>query len=950
MRQSVALPLHFSIEFLGVAAYAGVVAWAVQSRRVMVAAGCVALLGSQVIHAAQLVESEGHPVVVLLRAAGLAVIALGLHQERRRELAEAVRSGAIVAPREAAGARFTAVSRRALGEAVGAVGRIARRGGREKVAPPATDGSEPDESPVPAVAAGAVGLSLLSAPAAALAAFKGGHLDDGKLWRTGWLVVAASELWLAVGGTRAEPLTRDLVPHVIRVAAFAVIGVWAWRRSRRSLQLRMVSAFSLVLVVVVVVVVGAVARVVASRLEDDQLDRITQSVRTEQTLFVRTNEEMRGDAVAVATFVATRRPGEDISGAFAGLLTGVYKDADLMILLQPGGVVGAEAGVEGDEQDLAARSPAAEAALARGEVPLPSVETEPGRVLVLASAPVFGPGAPTPSNVRGAVLLGRRVGAEDLIASTSPGGTAAGLSAAIIGSGGQVIASTGQLRDVVLPEAGRRALSGPAAVWRGRLESRDQTFLVGAVPLTGAGAANVSLLLAAPESRLVGTTLAVARALFIAVLASALVAILIGLWLGSRLARPVLRLADTARRVEEGDLEARPDVRSEDEIGTLARRFGDMTTALRDTISAEQSTRRRSEAIVEGMGDGLSAVDADFNILSFNPAAEAIAGVAASAAVGRKCFDVYGHLTSGRDGRPMCDSVCPLRHGGGREDVELGARDGRRLSLSVTCSPLRDAEGTLIGGVDLLRDVTPEVEAERTKAAVIRNVSHELRTPLTPILGYARIHERNPLPRQRVVSDMRTIAEEARKIQRFVNILVDLAAMDAGRMSVHPAPVRPSEIVKDAVKRWSDRAPGRVRGQAAASLPEVDADETLIGRALDELIDNAVKFAVAGRPVVVRATQSGRRIEVSVTDRGPGIERSTLPSLMQDFSQGDASDTRAAGGMGIGLPFVRRVVEAHGTKLRVQSVPGLGSTFSFSLPVVPKSRRPKSAAAAKGRG
>jgi signal transduction histidine kinase len=304
--------------------------------------------------------------------------------------------------------------------------------------------------------------------------------------------------------------------------------------------------------------------------------------------------------------------------------------------------------------------------------------------------------------------------------------------------------------------------------------------------------------------------------------------------------------------------------------------------------------------------------------------------------VGKVCHEVYGHLTRRGIGGPICDSICPLRHDGGTDGaVQFTPPPGSQpRTLAVTCSTLRDEDGNVVGGVDLLRDVTAQAEAERTKEAVIRHVSHELRTPLTSISSGAMLLLRKGDNLSAAQRDgiLEGIVSGSKKLERIAQILTDMAAFEAGQMHITLRPMRAGDLVGEVVAQWRTRAPDRdVRAVGARLAAAVEADRELIVRALDELVDNAIKFSPSGGPVTVRAGAADGGVEYSVQDRGIGLDPSRVDYLLQEFTQADLSEVRTAGGLGVGLPYVRRILEGHGTDLRVQSRPGKGATFSFVL-------------------
>ena len=279
----------------------------------------------------------------------------------------------------------------------------------------------------------------------------------------------------------------------------------------------------------------------------------------------------------------------------------------------------------------------------------------------------------------------------------------------------------------------------------------------------------------------------------------------------------------------------------------------------------------------------------------------------------------------------------PLDLAAGRPDVpaEVHRADGSTVPVRVAVAPLDDGEGSVL----VLRDTTQEREVERMKTEFLSNVSHELRTPLTPIRGYAEILVGKPgLPADRVASFATTIRDESIKMNRVVDLLVDVAAIEAGRVTVVPRTVAPGELVDARLAAWRKRAPeraGDLRRRVAARLPAVEVDPTWVGKALDELVDNAVKYTAPGTAITLTAALSpdGRRVRVAVRDAGRGIAEQDQESLFLSFEQVDGSATRRVGGLGLGLSFVRRLAQDAGFPLTVTSALGKGAEFALDLPL-----------------
>jgi two-component system sensor histidine kinase VicK len=399
--------------------------------------------------------------------------------------------------------------------------------------------------------------------------------------------------------------------------------------------------------------------------------------------------------------------------------------------------------------------------------------------------------------------------------------------------------------------------------------------------------------------------------------------------LGRRTVDPVRRLTAAAERIADGDLDVKTDVTTRDEVGTLARTFETMTGSLGRLTGDLRDSAARLETVLASMSDGLLATDADGVVTSVNRAALEMLGLDAQDVLG----EALAVVADVRDaaGMQLADVTLRLRD----EPAEVQCPDGTTVPVRVAIAPLQGVEGVVM----VLRDTTREREVERMKTEFLSNVSHELRTPLTPIRGYAEILVSKPgLAPEQVTTFATTIRDESIKMNRVVDLLVDVAALEAGRVSVFPRSVSAKELLDGRIDVWLKRAPGRgkdLRRRVAAGLPLLHVDPSWVGKALDELIDNAVKYTKPGTSITLVAAMSPdhRRIRVSVKDAGPGIDEADQAGLFTSFEQVDGSATRHVGGLGLGLSFVRRLAEDAGFPLTVASKLGKGAEFSLDLPL-----------------
>jgi PAS domain S-box-containing protein len=426
--------------------------------------------------------------------------------------------------------------------------------------------------------------------------------------------------------------------------------------------------------------------------------------------------------------------------------------------------------------------------------------------------------------------------------------------------------------------------------------------------------------------------------LITALLATALVGGL-ALLLGRRTVDPVRRLTAAAARVSAGDLEVSAAVPSADEVGTLSRTFDTMTASLARLTGDLRSSAARLETVLSSMSDGLVATDAQGRVTAINPAALQMVGLAdESEAVGRPIGDVVDV----RDAAGASLAVPTLRLFDAAGEVHRGPGDDT-VPVRVSLAPLATGDGVVL----VLRDTTREREVERMKTEFLSNVSHELRTPLTPIRGYAELLVTKPdIDAKKVAMFAGTIRDESLRMGRVVDLLVDVAAIEAGRVTVTPRPVSAKSLVDGRLEVWKAKVPERVKDlkrRVATGLPAVMVDPEWVGKALDELIDNAVKYTPPGTAITLTAALEEDHVRVGVRDAGAGIAEADQRTLFTSFEQVDGSATRRVGGLGLGLSFVRRLAEDAGFPLSFTSTVGKGSEFWLDLPVsdqpVPPARR-----------
>lgn len=265
-------------------------------------------------------------------------------------------------------------------------------------------------------------------------------------------------------------------------------------------------------------------------------------------------------------------------------------------------------------------------------------------------------------------------------------------------------------------------------------------------------------------------------------------------------------------------------------------------------------------------------------------------------------------------------------------------KDGSELAVEVSLSPIEHEVGLVVSAA--IRDATDRVETERRlreldllKDEFLSVVSHELRTPLTAISGFAQLL----LNRADLIDDdtrvdlLARIARNAGEMDHLVGQLLDLSRLDAGRIDMHPAPICLLEAVRTCIASLATHVAARVSVEMTESIV-VLADPHALDRVLSNLVTNGVKFSPEDRPVRIEVSTDDATAVVTVTDEGVGIPLDEQDKVFDRFYQIGSGIRAPRHGTGIGLSIVRHYIELLGGQVWVESAPGLGSAFSFSLP------------------
>lgn len=377
--------------------------------------------------------------------------------------------------------------------------------------------------------------------------------------------------------------------------------------------------------------------------------------------------------------------------------------------------------------------------------------------------------------------------------------------------------------------------------------------------------------------------------------------------------------------------------------------------------------------IVQSIKDyAVFMLDPDGRILSWNEGAKIIKGYTAPEVLGRS-FEIFYPAEAVADGFPKMELKEAARVGRFEDEGWRIRKDGSRFWANVVITALRGPEGTLLGFAKVTRDLTARRVAEeqarqlaaeqaahaeaaaqneelqrlneqletalkvaerstRLRDEVLAVVAHDLRNPVHTVLGAAGVVEVIP-PGEAHTRHMQMIQRAARRMERLISDLLDVASIESGTLSLRSAPIDLTAIVTEVLEPIASQARERkvnVQREIDSGIPTVMGDHDRLMQVLSNLLGNAIKFTPEGGRVRLRVARSGDEVLVSVADNGIGISRSDLPHVFERFWRSQDSKEKGAG---LGLSIAYGIIEAHGGRIWAESELGVGTKMTFALPV-----------------
>lgn len=448
-----------------------------------------------------------------------------------------------------------------------------------------------------------------------------------------------------------------------------------------------------------------------------------------------------------------------------------------------------------------------------------------------------------------------------------------------------------------------------------------------AVPVTRGGQVNGAVRLSLPLTAINSLLRRLWTVVFTIMAVAALLSGLLSLKFVNTLTRPLSNMTEVARSMAAGNLKRRVHYDKNDEIGVLAGAINTMAHNLDETISEISEIKSRLETVLENTVNGIIFISAENQILFINPAARELLGVQNINVEGKRDIELIHSYALAQCVDQVIRERKPIK-----QEFVLHSAGNKTVEGNIV--PIENSAG-FQGVLVVLNDISELKRLETIRRDFVANVSHELKTPVAAISGFAEtLMVENP-ENQTVQEFSRIIYEEATRLARLVSGLLELSRLESVEVNLTLEDFDMRDCIRSTLTRY-ERQLAEKRLAMDLQLPDekvmVKADWDRMHQVLLNLLDNAVSHSQEGATITVALADRISDVLVSVVDQGPGIPEEETERIFERFYRVDKARTRKDGGTGLGLSIVKHIVRAHGGHVGVDSVPGKGSNFYFTIP------------------
>ena len=406
------------------------------------------------------------------------------------------------------------------------------------------------------------------------------------------------------------------------------------------------------------------------------------------------------------------------------------------------------------------------------------------------------------------------------------------------------------------------------------------------------------------------------------------IASVISLIISLTVTKPLREMTEVSQKISKGDFSKKLEFRSPDEIGQLALSLNQMSEDLENKIKIISEDRDKMEVVLSSVIEGIAAIDREGKIMLYNYAFEKIINFPRNKALGKFHWEIIRN-----------NQLNKLL----KETLQEGQTLTREIILFLPSEKIFKASSAPLGGksniwgaVVVLNDITEIKRLERMRVEFVANVSHELRTPLTSIQGFIETLKDGAInDPEKAQHFLKIIEDQSNRLNNLIEDLLHLSKIESQEILMNFQSVNLKELIDQVILEFKEKIEDRkhhIKVNIYPHLSRLKVDPEQIKTVMRNLLDNAIKYTPDKGEISISALEREKDIYIEIADNGMGISAEHLPRIFERFYRVNKDRSRKLGGTGLGLAIVKHIIQAHQGTIGVESKPGKGSKFFFTLP------------------
>ncbi|MEA2088115.1 MAG: phosphate regulon sensor histidine kinase PhoR [Candidatus Caldatribacteriota bacterium] len=406
------------------------------------------------------------------------------------------------------------------------------------------------------------------------------------------------------------------------------------------------------------------------------------------------------------------------------------------------------------------------------------------------------------------------------------------------------------------------------------------------------------------------------------------IASIISLIISLTITRPLQEMIKVSQKISKGNFSKKLKTLSQDEIGQLADSLNLMSEELENKIRIISEDKDKMKVVLSSVIEGIAAIDKEGRIILFNHALENMIDCSSDRVLGKFHWEI-------------------IRNNQLNELLKETLQKGQALTREVTlfspqekifhasANPLSE-KNKVWGAVVVLNDITEIKKLEKMRSEFVANVSHELRTPLTSIQGFVETLKEGAInDPEKARHFLKIIEKQSNRLNNLIEELLQLSKIESQEIAMNLQSINLRDLIDKIIsefKKKIEQKDHKIKINISPQLSLIKADPEQIEVVFRNLLDNALKYTPDGGEIYISALEKAENIYIEIADNGIGISAEHLPRIFERFYRANKDRSRKLGGTGLGLAIVKHIVQAHQGTIGVESKPGKGSKFSFTLP------------------